>query len=96
MSIVPALVSTAMNVVNSSYISTDVSGVKRGFLTCMDVQDGRDVWVLVVGWRCGGEGCLVDRATTRVRPYAYAAPLLCGGEGVMKDNEGDGFELRGC
>ena len=39
--------------------------------TCMDGQDGKDVWLSVVGWRCGGgcDGSLVGRATTRDRSY---------------------------
>ena len=55
-SIVPALVSTAMIVVNSSYISTDVVGVKSelGFLGLKGGFLG-----LGVGWwggGCGGGG----------------------------------------
>ena len=53
-SIVPALVSAAMNVVNSFYISTDVSGVKSEpritLIFVMGCDWGVGCWVALRGW----------------------------------------------
>ncbi len=77
-SVVPALVSTAMNVVNSSYVSTDVVGVK--LFSELGITG---IWGLV-GFCCWLFGCMGAhkgsplRVVVRVRTGVSAPPLSFG------------------